>query len=69
MEQRELEELVERAVDELPEPEKTVIVLYYRDRMLLKEIGSVLGLTESRISQIHSSAIYRLNRKVRSSIQ
>lgn len=69
LEQAELEKLVERAVDELPEPEKTVVVLYYRDRMLLKEIGSVLGLTESRISQIHSSAIYRLNRKVRPNVQ
>ncbi len=68
LEQSELSSLVERAIEDLPEPDKTVIVLYYRDRMLLKEIGAVLGLTESRISQIHSSAIYRLNRKVRSSL-
>lgn len=49
------------AISELPEQEKTVITLYYAEELLLREIAEVLGVTESRVSQIHSRAIYRLN--------
>ena len=48
------------AVERLPEREKQVIGLYYQDEMTLKEIGAVLGVTESRVCQIHSQAIARL---------
>jgi RNA polymerase sigma factor for flagellar operon FliA len=54
-----------RAINALLEPEKTVITLYYGEELLLKEIGEILGVTESRVSQIHSRALYRLNRELR----
>ncbi len=50
------------AISELPEQEKTVITLYYSEELLLREISEILGVTESRVSQIHSRALYRLNR-------
>lgn len=50
------------AIEELPEQDRSVITLYYAEELLLKEIGQVLGVTESRVSQIHSRALYRLNR-------
>ena len=48
----------------LPEQEKTVITLYYAEDLLLRDIGEVLGVTESRVSQIHSRALYKLNRQL-----
>lgn len=59
---RELTELVTEEIKELPEQEQTVITLYYAEELLLREIADILGVTESRVSQIHSRAIYRLNR-------
>jgi RNA polymerase sigma factor FliA len=58
----EMKQLLVEAIDELPEQEKTVITLYYAEELLLKDIGEVLGVTESRVSQIHSRALYKLNR-------
>jgi RNA polymerase sigma factor for flagellar operon FliA len=53
------------AIGALEEPERTVITLYYAEELLLKEIGEILGVTESRVSQIHSRALYRLNRELK----
>ncbi len=67
----EWEELKQRmivAIASLPEQEKTVITLYYGEELLLKDIGNVLGVTESRVSQIHSRALYRLNCGLRAAI-
>jgi RNA polymerase sigma factor for flagellar operon FliA len=50
------------AIAGLPEQEQTVVNLYYAEELLLREIAEVLGVTESRVSQIHTRAIYRLNR-------
>jgi RNA polymerase sigma factor for flagellar operon FliA len=58
----EMKALLEHAIRELPEQEKSVITLYYAEGMLLREISAILGVTESRVSQIHSKAVYRLNR-------
>jgi RNA polymerase sigma factor FliA len=63
---REMKDLLVEAISGLPEQEKSVITLYYGEEMLLKEIGEILGVTESRISQVHSRALYRLNRELRS---
>jgi RNA polymerase sigma factor for flagellar operon FliA len=52
------------AIQALPEPERSVILMYYGEEMLLRDIGAVLGVTESRVSQIHSKAVYRLNREL-----
>ncbi len=61
-EYEELKEALIAAIQGLPEQEKTVITLYYAEELLLREIADILGVTESRVSQIHSRAIYRLNR-------
>ncbi len=53
-----------KAIDTLSDRERTVISLYYVDDLTLKEIGEVMNLTESRISQIHSSVIMRLRKKL-----
>lgn len=53
------------AIEALPEKERIVITLYYYEELNLKEIGEVLGLTESRISQLHSQAVIRLKVKMK----
>jgi RNA polymerase sigma factor FliA len=53
------------AIESLPEKERIVITLYYYEELNLKEIGDVLDLTESRISQLHSQAVLRLKVKMR----
>jgi RNA polymerase sigma factor FliA len=60
MEKRELRRLVAEAVLRLPERERLVISLYYDDELTLREIGEVLGITQSRVCQIHSQAAARL---------
>lgn len=54
-----------QAIKALPQKEKVVVSLYYYDDLTLKEIGQVLGVTESRVSQIHSQAINRLKIKLK----
>ncbi|MDR0702549.1 MAG: RNA polymerase sigma factor FliA [Azoarcus sp.] len=49
-----------KAIEELPEREKMVMALYYDEDLNLREIGEVLGVTESRVSQLHSQAVARL---------
>jgi len=53
-----------KAIDELTDRERMVVSLYYVDELTLKEIGEVMNLTESRISQIHSAVIMRLRKKL-----
>ena len=60
----ETKRLLVQAIGELPEQDKTVITLYYGESLLLRDIGAVLGVTESRVSQIHSRALYLLNRSL-----
>jgi RNA polymerase sigma factor FliA len=60
-----LTEALGRAVDSLPEKDRLVVTLYYNEDLNLKEIGEVLGLTESRISQILSQAMTRLRGKMK----
>jgi RNA polymerase sigma factor for flagellar operon FliA len=62
---KELKNTLARAIEELPEKEKIVISLYYLDELTMKETGEVLGITESRVSQIHSQAIIHLRAKLR----
>jgi RNA polymerase sigma factor for flagellar operon FliA len=59
-EYEEMKVILGDAIEKLPERERLVIALYYYEGLTLKEIGQVLGVTESRISQMHSKAILRL---------
>ena len=60
----ELRESVGDAISRLPEREKLVITLYYYEELTLREIGEVLGVTESRVSQLHTKAILRLRARL-----
>jgi RNA polymerase sigma factor FliA len=62
----EIKEILAGAIDKLPERERTVIALYYYEGLTLKEIGQVLGVTESRVSQLHTKAVLRLRAKLHS---
>ena len=64
----ELKEIIAKAIDTLPEKERLMISLYYYEELTMKEIGGVLGITESRVSQIHSKAVFRLRNKLKSII-
>ncbi len=65
VDRKELGALLEDAVVRLPDQERMVLVLYYYENLMLKEIGEVLGVSESRISQVHSKAIMRLRGRLR----
>lgn len=56
----ELKEIIAQAIDTLPEQARLMISLYYYEELTMKEIGAVLDVTESRVSQIHSKAVFRL---------
>ena len=60
LEQTELNEALAESIARLPEREKLVVTLYYYEELTLREIGEVLGVTESRVSQLHTKAILRL---------
>jgi len=65
----ELQEIMVQAIESLPDKEKLLISLYYYEELTMKEIGDVMGYTESRISQLHSQAMYRLKYKLKGSVQ
>src|ERR1700688_4364743 len=65
LESREIQEALAAAVDSLPPQERTVISLYYFEGLTLKEIKGVLGVSESRVSQIHAQAVIRLRSKLK----
>jgi len=60
----EMKELLTRAIEELPEKERQVLALYYYEELTMKEVGAVLGVGESRVSQIHSMAVARLRARL-----
>ncbi len=59
-----LKQAVIGAIDHLPEREKMVMALYYQEELNLKEIGEVLGVSESRVCQIHGQALTRLRSRL-----
>jgi RNA polymerase sigma factor FliA len=61
----ELQEVVLQAIEALPDKEKLLISLYYYEELTMKEIGQIMAYTESRISQLHTQAMYRLRHKLR----
>jgi RNA polymerase sigma factor for flagellar operon FliA len=64
MDQSELRDRIADAIAALPEREKLVVALYYYENLTLREIGEVLGVTESRVSQLHTKAVLRLRSKL-----
>jgi len=60
----EIKDILADSIDKLPEKEKLVISLYYYEEMTLKEISAIMGVSESRISQLHTKAILRLKGKL-----
>ena len=59
-----MREALGEAIARLPEREKLVVTLYYYEELTLREIGEVLGVTESRVSQLHTKAILRLKARL-----
>ena len=64
LEERTLRDHMRAEIRKLPERERTVLVLYYDENLTLGEIGEVLGVTESRVSQIHSKAVLQLRSRL-----
>ncbi len=64
VEREEIKRVIVESINELPEKEKMVLVLYYYEDLTLKEIGQVLNVTESRVSQLHTKANLRLRAKL-----
>jgi len=65
----ELQSILMRGIEALPDKEKLLISLYYHEELTMKEIGQIMGYTESRISQLHTQAICRLRHKLRDYFQ
>ena len=61
----ETRKIMRQEMKKLPEKERTVLVLYYEENLTLAEIGEVLGVTESRVSQIHTKAVLQLRSRLR----
>jgi RNA polymerase sigma factor for flagellar operon FliA len=59
-----MKELLARVIAELPAKEQQVLALYYFEELTMKEVGAVLGIGESRVSQIHSLAVVRLRSRL-----
>ncbi|MFA7485640.1 MAG: sigma-70 family RNA polymerase sigma factor, partial [Phycisphaerae bacterium] len=65
LEKTELAEQLAAAMQQLPEKKIQVVLLYYQQELTMKEIAEVLQITESRVSQIHASALFTLSEKLR----
>lgn len=63
--QSELRDYLARAVGELPERERQMLALYYKEDLTMKEVGAVLGIGEGRVSQLHSSAMVFLRSRMK----
>jgi len=67
-EKKNLLECMASAIEDLPDKERQIIALYYNEELTLKEIGAVLGISESRVCQIHSRAVFNLRQKMQISV-
>lgn len=64
VENREIVKMLGEIIENLPEKERLVVTLYYYEEMTLKEVAAVLGVSESRVSQIHSKAVMKMRTKM-----
>ena len=69
LEQTELNDALAESIARLPEREKLVVTLYYYEELTLREIGEVLGVTESRVSQLHTKAVLRLKARLSGAVR
>ncbi|MDX6451256.1 MAG: polymerase sigma factor FliA [Gaiellaceae bacterium] len=69
LDETEMREALADAIARLPEREKLVVTLYYYEELTLREIGEVLGVTESRVSQLHTKAVLRLKARLSGAAQ
>lgn len=60
MEEKNIKQQLEKALQRLPERERVIMVLYYQENMTLKEIGATLNMSESRVCQLHAQSIMKL---------
>ena len=60
LEKRELQQTLAAAIERLPDKEKKVVALYYYEELTLKEISLIMNLSEARISQLHTKAVFRM---------
>lgn len=65
LEVQKMRKVLDESLDHLPDRERLVLILYYYEEMTLKEIGAILGVSESRVSQIHTKAVMRLRARLR----
>ena len=68
VESTEMKDILAGTIERLPDREKTVIALYYYEGLTLREIGEILGVTESRVSQLHTKAVIRLRAHLHSAM-
>lgn len=64
IEEKELKEILANAISKLEERERLIITLYYYEELSMKEIGEILGITESRVSQIHTKTMLKLRKLI-----
>ena len=62
---KERERLLGEIIEELPSAERTVLSLYYYEELTMREIGGVLEVSESRVSQLHTAAMLRIRSRLR----
>ena len=65
----EMKQAIAQTIGSLPEKERLVISLYYYEDLNMKEIGQILGITESRVCQIHTKSVLRLRAKLKSMLE
>jgi RNA polymerase sigma factor for flagellar operon FliA len=61
----EVKNVIAQAIEHLPEKERVVVTLYYYEELTMKEIGEIMGYTESRVSQLHTKAALMLRNSLR----
>lgn len=64
MAEKELQDILASDIELLNDKEQIVISLYYKEQLKIKEISSVMGISDSRVSQIHSNALRKLKRRL-----
>jgi RNA polymerase sigma factor for flagellar operon FliA len=64
LEMEERKEILARAIEKLPEREKLILALYYKEELTLREIAQVLNITTARVSQIHARCIFNLREEM-----